>query len=152
MTLPLLILVVLILIMLGIAAVLSSIERAGRRSARAGCRHPGRAGHRLPVRALAHEVARDPVLPARTARPAGGKGGGMKPIVAQALSRYDQYRTLLTKAVGVLSEDTLATWLSQLEYDMHCKDLEVDQRLEAHAMLVGVLGVMLDALTPEPRP
>lgn len=64
------------------------------------------------------------------------------PVVLQAISCYDQYHTLLHKTLRVLSPETVSTWLETLSNRLeHSPDME--ERLEANAMLVGILTVML---------
>jgi hypothetical protein len=70
-------------------------------------------------------------------------------ILMQAISRADHYRTLLRKSLQIISKgDTLATWLADMDSDLHTLD-DMGERLYANAAIVGVLGVMLEVLEME---
>ena len=64
-----------------------------------------------------------------------------------ATAKFDVYRTLLRKSLMVISKsDTLEHWMAECERIMSDRDAEPVDKLEANAMLVGVLGVMIEEI------
>ncbi len=71
----------------------------------------------------------------------------MNRTTAEARATLDRYETILRKSLEVISQsDTLEKWLTNLEADMHNRDIDMAERLEANAMLVGVMYVMLNKI------
>ena len=71
----------------------------------------------------------------------------MNPILAQAMAKHDHYRTLLRKSLMVISKtDTLPNWLAECERVMSDPESDPGDKLEANAMFVGVLDVMLETI------
>lgn len=67
-------------------------------------------------------------------------------VIHQAQAQRDRYAALLRDSLGVLSQETTTTILTNLEADLHNNDLEPAERLEANAMLVGFLTVMCEGI------
>lgn len=63
-----------------------------------------------------------------------------------ALAARDRYAALLRDVLKALPEETVARWLDELEAALHDNEIDSGDRLEAHAMLVGVLTVMCDSI------
>lgn len=70
----------------------------------------------------------------------------MSPTLAQAIACNDRYRTLLRKALEILSAGTLESWLTDLEACISDPDADHADKLESNAMLVGVLSVMIERI------
>ena len=66
--------------------------------------------------------------------------------IAMATSRFDFYKTMLRKSIECLSKETVATWLEDCVNTIHATESESIDRIEANAMLVAVLGQMLETI------
>lgn len=60
-----------------------------------------------------------------------------------AIAELDRLRSLLKESLLLISEDTITDWLVELHEMLHRTDSTTEDRLEANAMLVGVLTCML---------
>ena len=67
-------------------------------------------------------------------------------VFNSALATRDRYAALLRDVLKALPEETVARWLSELEADLHSNEIDSGDRLESHAMLVGILTVMCDSI------
>jgi len=71
----------------------------------------------------------------------------MNSAVAQATAQYDVYRTLLRKSLEIISgSGTLETWLADLAETISDSSYSPEDKLEANAMIVGVLSIMLETI------
>ena len=70
-------------------------------------------------------------------------------IQHRARALRDRYAALLRDVLKALGPDTCGRWLETLEKDFLSKDTTTEDRLESHAMLVGVLTVMCDGIEAE---
>lgn len=67
-------------------------------------------------------------------------------VINQAVSTRDRYSALLRDCLKALGPDTVDRWLVDLEKTLLDPDIDTGDRLEAHAMLVGVLTVMCESI------
>jgi len=69
-----------------------------------------------------------------------------KQAVNTAIALRDRYAALLRDSLRVLSKDTTANILNEIEAVLHHLDTTTEDRLAANAMLVGFLTVMCESI------
>jgi hypothetical protein len=67
-------------------------------------------------------------------------------IVSASRAHRDRYAALLRDSLKAMRPETVTSWIVQLETDLHAKESDTADRLEANAMLVGILSVMLEGI------